>query len=229
MKSKTPTPLNKTLKLTIALPFLLTSALSAQTTTIDSITDARINGTSGSSNGTAVNFSNYYVGDSSTNPTVFAALWKFDISSFGTEITDSSTIVFEVEIDSFLGDPHSVFPTVYFGLLDTPDDTVATSDYQSNTALGSINMTGTVAGSIITFDVTSVVKSTMTDNVGFIMKIPAAAVNNNNGSADLYEFVNDSANLQVSVPEPSSYALIAGCMSLGAIVFQSRRHKRARS
>ncbi|MDQ8207317.1 PEP-CTERM sorting domain-containing protein [Coraliomargarita sp. SDUM461003] len=201
--------------------FIFSSA-SAQTT-IDDALDRRIDDTSENNTGDALRGSGdqRLVGDSGDNDRVFATAWTFDISSFTTEIDAASTIMFSVELNSFGGAPQSVFPILDFFSLETPSSLTA-DDYENSTnLLGTIDMTGFTAGDTVEFDVTSIVKAA-TDDVGFIMKVqnPLGA-NNENGNGDVYIFTGSSGQLSV-IPEPSSFALLAGCLGLASVMLRRR-------
>ncbi|MDQ8194654.1 PEP-CTERM sorting domain-containing protein [Coraliomargarita sp. SDUM461004] len=218
------------------LGFAMLSSLSALSanTVIPLLSDARITDDNENGSGNFLTFDPpMYVGDSSNNKTVFSTAWRFDITSFSTEISDATSIIFQVEVDSLLGDANTVFPSLDFLSLDTPDSGTSSSDYQNNSLLGTIDMSTAGDGTIVTFDVTNIVKSATTDRVGFILKIPNATDgdgtsailgNNENGAADLYIFVENNATLSL-IPEPSSFALFAGSLCLSSMLLR-RRAKR---
>ncbi len=201
------------------------SSIAAAETTIDASLASRIEdqGENNSGNNTLASPAyDLLVGDSSDNSRVFASAWAFDISTFTTEITGASTIMFSVDLSSILNGAKTVFPTLDFIELATPTG-IGDADYENSTnLLGTIDMTGFSASDTIQFDVTSIVKAA-TDDVGFIMKVqnPVGA-NNGNGTGDAYIFAASTGQLVV-VPEPSSFALIAGCFGLASIMLRRRR------
>ncbi|MBT61942.1 MAG: hypothetical protein CML13_01855 [Puniceicoccaceae bacterium] len=190
---------------------------------IDDVLDRRIDDASQNNTGDDLRGSGdqRLVGDSSDNDRVFATAWTFDISSFTTEIDAASSIIFSVELNSFSAAAQTVFPTLDFFSLNTPDSLTA-SDYENSTnLLGTIDMVGLSGGDTIQFDVTSIVQAS-TNDVGFILKVqnPIGA-NNGNGNGDIYNFAASSGQLSV-IPEPTSFALFAGCLGLLSVMLRRR-------
>ncbi|MBT62710.1 MAG: hypothetical protein CML13_05810 [Puniceicoccaceae bacterium] len=180
--------------------------------------------------------SGLFLGDSSNENIVFGSAWRFDIRDAGeiAAINAAPSIFFEVDIFQINGQAQTVFPTVNFFALATPDS-LSAADYNvgSNAFLGTIDMTGFSPDDTVQFDVTSIVKAA-TDHVGFIMQIQnpvdadgddIATGNDESGVADYYIFydVSSKGRLVSVIPEPGTYALFTGLFGLASVATRRRR------
>lgn len=209
----------------VFLATFLLGSVSAQTI-IPLSSDRRIDDDSENNTGDIVRNAGdtLMAGDSGDNSRVFATAWRFEITSYATEIDEASSIFFEVELDSILNGAQTVFPSLDLFALNSPGS-IDASDYQDSTdLLQTVDMTGYSDGDTLQFDVTTIVKAS-TNNVGFLLKVqnPVGA-NNGNSTGDVYIFGTDTGQLSTTtVPEPSTYGLMAGVVALASVVLIRRR------
>ncbi len=204
------------------------SALSAQTIAWDNVN--RLNSTNGTTWTPDSSNSGSHallVGDSSNNSTMFETGVTFDISSFTTEIAGASSITLELDYDSLLGSP---FPVEAYGF--------GASSGAIGSSFHNAGMAGSSAGTVssfpaapntISYDVTTIVQSISgsQDFANFLLSANLTS-NAGGGVADAIQFYRDTtlaatgARL-VIVPEPGTFAFLAGLTGLGCVALRRRR------
>lgn len=163
-----------------------------------------------------------------TTTNVFMVVATFDISSLSSEIASASTITFSVDYELVNNDGVDI-EAIGFG---KTSGTVVTSDAtEAGASAGSIpasTFAASPTGGTATYDVTTIVQSATDDFIAFRLTSNITPPGPQTGN--YVQFYNrntipaDGARLAITaIPEPGTYALLAGCAGLALMVARRRK------
>jgi hypothetical protein len=205
-----------------AFCLLLAGSVSALTITD---TGFRIDDDEGDGFGNSVTTTNTSaIGDSKDNSKVFAMFYDFDIDADRTELTSAASIFFQVDILSLPATDFVVQLIAFDGSLAEDNVNEVTDIELTGTVVTTFNTSTITAASLLSIDVTSYVKTDAADTGDSYssFRLEAVDLSNGNSVSDLLVFTDFTADLVTVVPEPSTYALLAGLLAFSGVMLRRR-------
>jgi hypothetical protein len=163
------------------------------------------------------------VGDSEDNSKVFAMVYDFDIDADRTELTSAASILFQIDVSKLLGSDFTI-QLIAFDGSDEEDNVNEASDFELAGTVVATFDTSSIVGSLLSIDVTSYVQADAADTGDSYssFRLEAVDLSNGNSVTDLLVFTDFTADLVTVVPEPSTYALLAGLLAFSGVMLRRR-------